>query len=876
MNKYIGFLLLFLFFLGCYKLIKDKLKIHASFIPLTTNLFLMVFLYGTGLLGFLKPSVVVLAILSIGYLIITSAPTFKSIFASQVENFKKTFLSFRKNIPHLLLSLLFSTACALFILSRSFNYWGRGQTTRLILLAFLSFLLLYPIATLLRKINRLYQDKLGRICLLAIIILDCLYLFFLPNMQDILPDPIVNIQIRNTGERNPLSQGNAITIIEIKKGDTKEILEAQNASQWNNISIDQQTPALRSSKKDDTLVFQNPKKLKNSYEFLFLKSNSSGIVEININGDRYSFDLYDSQSNQTIFILSSKHTLHDLIVLFLNLLAFIFLSQLLFYYIFSFTKNKTFSLSPQEKIGLSFLTFFLLYIITRRLQFYVWDEFSHWGIFLKELFLKDALPVKDLCTVAPQYLPGITLFEYFFLKFLGYTEGHAYFAHLFFILSEILPFTIHLKKERSFGYVFLFLSMCAFLFFVPVYSFSLYVDAPLGLLFGVGLILILNAEKITHNRFMLFLIYAGLQLIKTWGLVFSGILFLIQVFSILSEKKDTPSQRKQALLQCTLLFSLSIILVQIPWLIHYKKIQENLINSPIFNIDDWENSLNNTQSVDPLKLFTGFLHLFLYGRKAFVLANYFSPLNISLFLLLINLLVSQTRQARKIQLLIFLMYLVNNLLLFSAYLYYFPVSEALKYASFERYISEFLIGWFLWTISRLLAEKTTKKTNTLKKYGASCAFCLFVALFSLSIKKINYPPTALIPYREAAQYYIDGYDNYFSYSVEQPDKIFHIEQDTNGWLHHIMRYELCPNLVQLWGWSIGKPYRKEDIYTIAYPPAELKENLVHNFDFVFITHSDEKLVREYKDVFPNIQDKGFQLFKIENGEIIRINPSTSG
>ena len=60
-----------------------------------------------------------------------------------------------------------------------------------------------------------------------------------------------------------------------------------------------------------------------------------------------------------------------------------------------------------------------------------YDEMSHWGIFVKELYYNHAFWADDPHIRHPRYVPGPALWIYFVISPFQYSEGAAYFARFY-------------------------------------------------------------------------------------------------------------------------------------------------------------------------------------------------------------------------------------------------------------------------------------------------------------------------------------------------------------------------------------------------------------------------------------------------------------
>lgn len=71
-------------------------------------------------------------------------------------------------------------------------------------------------------------------------------------------------------------------------------------------------------------------------------------------------------------------------------------------------------------------------------QFFLYDEYAHWGVFLKEMLALDGFWTADTNSIHPRYPPGAPLWQYFFNALSPPSEGKAYFAHFILLAAPLL------------------------------------------------------------------------------------------------------------------------------------------------------------------------------------------------------------------------------------------------------------------------------------------------------------------------------------------------------------------------------------------------------------------------------------------------------
>ena len=175
----------------------------------------------------------------------------------------------------------------------------------------------------------------------------------------------------------------------------------------------------------------------------------------------------------------------------------------------------------------------IFWLIHSGSSYLYYDEYSHWGVFLKEMLASNQLWTTDTNSFHPRYLPGTSLWQYFFAVYSHSPEGAAYLAQFVLLITPLLVLWEKTNWRQVAWHVGILI-----LVIVTVTNFghgiaSLYVDHLLGAWFA-GIVLNFVLEKGSRQKFA-FLSYllplAVIVLIKTTGVFFalsaSGIIALI-------------------------------------------------------------------------------------------------------------------------------------------------------------------------------------------------------------------------------------------------------------------------------------------------------------------------------------------------------------
>lgn len=155
--------------------------------------------------------------------------------------------------------------------------------------------------------------------------------------------------------------------------------------------------------------------------------------------------------------------------------------------------------------------------------FFYYDEYSHWGVFLREMLSLDQLWGADTNSMHPRYLPGAALWQYFFAVFSRNPEGAAYLAQFVLLIAPLIV----LWEKTGWRQTYWHLGILALLI-IAAHNFghgftSIYVDHILGAWFaGVVLNFLFCMKYIKAPELLSFLLpVAVIVLLKSTGVFFA-------------------------------------------------------------------------------------------------------------------------------------------------------------------------------------------------------------------------------------------------------------------------------------------------------------------------------------------------------------------
>lgn len=172
--------------------------------------------------------------------------------------------------------------------------------------------------------------------------------------------------------------------------------------------------------------------------------------------------------------------------------------------------------------GIFLILALIFWLLHGHSQFFFYDEYAHWGVFLRDMLADNGFWGAQTNSMHPRYLPGPTLFQYLFSTFLDATDGIAYFAQFCLLIAPLLILWEGLKWSQI-GWMAGVLALCLVVLFDFGHGItSLYVDHVLGTWFVGTLLCYVRQPETRLARLIPYAACLGtLALIKDSGLYFA-------------------------------------------------------------------------------------------------------------------------------------------------------------------------------------------------------------------------------------------------------------------------------------------------------------------------------------------------------------------
>jgi hypothetical protein len=523
-----------------------------------------------------------------------------------------------------------------------------------------------------------------------------------------------------------------------------------------------------------------------------------------------------------------------------------------------------------------FLTLGLFsFLLTRGMQLSSWDEFSHWGTIVKATYLYDAVgPYNPVTLDFRSYPPSLSLFEYFVTKLGGpWLEGNIFFAYQLIIWSLFTPFLAQLTWRR-WGRVIVVVPL---MFIAPLAFFNslnvTLIDPLLGMLFGYALAIayvgnILQWRLALHVGLAIFM----LTLAKDAGTFMAAlvvVLFLIRLFAAKKTSPDEWSWRRFTVLGS--IPALSLVASNQSW----AALVRERVASPAFSGPIDVAAFFGAFRGDGPAYWQEILSTFGFGVSnypinpggSFAVPQLQLILLFAVVLVVLEIMVSR-RMGRKFGIALIGVAtsgaIVYTIGLLALYLFRFGEWEAVRLASYERYLGTYWAGVVLCvalvTIWLVAGAASSEQVQGLKRKIEGLPEMVLAGVVFLSI-------FALSPVQKLAEFFANphGYSSQvrsqFEPVLEQAkqagikrgDKVWIIAQHTTGFEYWILRYSLMGSDVNLSGWSIGSPSSEEDIWTVAKTAEEWASDL-REFDYVLFFDPGDNFMNQFGSLFTQNAD----------------------
>lgn len=497
------------------------------------------------------------------------------------------------------------------------------------------------------------------------------------------------------------------------------------------------------------------------------------------------------------------------------------------------------------------IAFIITGIIYSNAYIKVWDEFSHWALYVKNIFNSDKLWDSSFTSVSNGYPPIISIFQYFLMK-LNNTYNEAY-LYQGLSLVTILPITYFLKnitfKDKGILALIIFLLIFFPFTFSNMYVLTIYIDVVIGVIFA-SIMISLIIDKITIYSFIKNIFACSLLILsKEFGIILVGIYFFVLLIDIIFIRKEEYLKLYHSVIKKHKIINIILILLpflsRIIWYIYVKNLN---ITSQV------DITLNTNSSNNIIKMLDSFIRTIFTQNISSGGGIIKMPTFHWLFVFVIILIIARKNINNKTDRRLINLAIITNISSFVLYCgallvsYYalFSSYESSIFASFTRYITTLLIAIYMITFFVLIYLLITKK---LKNYLFPIFMVImFVFTFGFNVA-ITQVKGSIINTENKEIFYRDFRSmNFLKDRID--GKTYFISCGSNGFDYWISRYLLTPNQINedFGSWSIAGKINEDDLWSTEYS-VEKWSSILKNYKFVYLHYVNDEFKTKFKELF---------------------------
>lgn len=509
----------------------------------------------------------------------------------------------------------------------------------------------------------------------------------------------------------------------------------------------------------------------------------------------------------------------------------------------------------------------LSYLISRGRVLADIDEFSHWGLLLKNMYLWDALGNAPLSTVIyKSYPPAASLMEYFFVRFSAAFSEKALFRGIHVLMFSMLCPAFARMEWKDWKRALILLGILLsfpLLFYRNAYS-TIYVDVLMGLMFGQLLLsaLVLPDENPAIRTASFFLVASALALTKPAGIGFVLIACLIIAFCRWKREGKALFLRggEQRIPQAAwmAICLLGIVIVRASWsgYLAFQGVDDGMWIKPCsFSFEKLAKLLGGGGTDYEKTVLLSFV------RRQFSVSQDTTQLHVSFFMCLLGLLglgaLLRDRSKQSVQpggktlaAGLFGGYILYAASLLFCYLYVFYEGEALSIVDCSRYTFTYFIGGYLLLLAAVFGEP--RQGN-----GVGAALLCALLCFGLPNAAESLRPIDQVGFREA----FDVSDAWMDALDPDRDRVYFVSQRANGLDYYVARYDLTPVPVS------DALYNPRDSVTLE----DFEQTLYEQYTYLYVSDAPDTFAQRYGALFASpIQNGGLYRVKCLDGQRVRL------
>ena len=524
-----------------------------------------------------------------------------------------------------------------------------------------------------------------------------------------------------------------------------------------------------------------------------------------------------------------------------------------------YSKQPPFEFARPMGVGIVFLILlgWIYWAIQENFQFLLWDEFSFWAASTRLIYTTDLLFKENSPIFFKSYPPIQQLFQYYFLQFFSWSEKNTLFAHNVWLLSGLLC-VASLPKAGVLTKVVLFVSL-ATLIYAFGYSFSsLYSDALLGICFAAAVTFAAKNTRNTGVWLALVFSLTVLILLKEIGILLALVATAVYAANLLLSSSGPTqlglftslwSSIKTHWIRLLAIFGVIVCVMQ-SWAWYVKGIgASRSISTPTISL--WGDAAFQKRMTSTLDEFVRrTVEADFVSISAYFVQRHPTILMVLVGLIALSVLSVQLARAGRrlfcgvVMSIIFLGFCGYVAALLLSYLIIFTEYEGIRLASFERYLSTYLVAWASFVFVKLFDDSDVGRRGRGTVVALVCFLMLTATTSGHFLKELRGIRSGGPDHGLRLE--IESFAAEIKKQIHPGDKTYFVAQNSNGLERVMFYYAMLPNTVSTkWCWSLGQKYFDGDVWTCN----QSLQELLGDFEYLALYRGDDQFWRNNQSFF---------------------------
>ena len=484
------------------------------------------------------------------------------------------------------------------------------------------------------------------------------------------------------------------------------------------------------------------------------------------------------------------------------------------------------------------------------------DEFTHWGLTVKNYMIFDGFAnVPGSTTHGAGYQPGVSLFCYLFTSLRDQVNECDMLKGMdVFVVAMLLPIFRRVTWRRFVYGIFLIpvVLFAPWLFATYIIPYNtMYIDCAMAVTFAFLLYHYFTSEQNKVTYFLLGMGSAALILIRPGSEAFAlMILIMVIIDVLLFRREEFGKMCKKGGLVMVIFYVLISVASWLSWRLFTSA-------NNMMQVFDYIETTGQSEASTETIMSNFFAAVNRVPENATIKISFVMWAVVLGVLALIVVLLAKGAKERwrtaLYSLLVIAGYILFAAALLYMYIHLFTDYEGANLASFERYMYTFIMGAVLFFLYMIIE-------NIFARFGG---FGNILILIPIAVVLIFTPWSRVISdmfnCSETIEKTIAKRADYyrleeFADQVDWEDnRVYFIAQDSNGYEYQTAYYLATPLSLSYdydMGWSLGFPYSDDDVWTLELTAADWEKALIDGgYTYVYLYNVDKQFRKRYGSLF---------------------------